>query len=94
MSFLFTIVTPAKRILTDRVEGVTLPGVEGQLTVLPRHTHIVTTLVPGEVRYSKSDEEGNIKVTRMGVGRGVAEMSREGKLTIFTKSSQPADIIK
>jgi F-type H+-transporting ATPase subunit epsilon len=38
------IVTPEARIFSDEVDTVVLPGVEGELGILPMHAPLVTTL--------------------------------------------------
>ena len=64
------IVTPEATVYSQVVEYVILQGVEGQLTILPQHTRLMTQLVPGEmvVRKDGKDEflavgEGLIQVT-------------------------------
>ena len=64
------IVTPEATVYSEVVEYVILQGVEGQLTILPQHTRLMTQLVPGEmvVRKDGKDEflavgEGLIQVT-------------------------------
>lgn len=64
------IVTPEATVYSEQVEYVILQGVEGQLTILPQHTPLMTKLVPGEmvVRRGGQDEflavgEGLIQVT-------------------------------
>jgi F-type H+-transporting ATPase subunit epsilon len=64
------IVTPEATVYSQQVEGVILQGVEGQMTILPQHTRLMTKLVPGEmvVRRDGRDEflaigEGLIQVT-------------------------------
>src|SRR6516165_4339961 len=64
------IVTPEATVYSQQVEYVILQGVEGQMTVLPQHTRLMTQLVPGEmvVRRDGQDEflaigEGLIQVT-------------------------------
>ena len=47
------IVTPEKRILSETVDSVVLPGTEGEFGVLPMHVPLVTALTPGELVYSK-----------------------------------------
>ncbi len=49
----FEVVTPAEKVLEEEVESVIVPGTEGYLGVLPRHTPLLTTLKPGVVRYRK-----------------------------------------
>jgi F-type H+-transporting ATPase subunit epsilon len=64
------IVTPDAIVYSGEVESVILQGLEGQLTILPQHTRLITQLVPGEmmVRRTGRDEvmavgEGLVKVT-------------------------------
>ena len=64
------IVTPEATVYSQQVEYVILQGVEGQMTILPQHTRLMTQLVPGEmvVRRDGQDEflaigEGLIQVT-------------------------------
>jgi len=64
------IITPEATAYSQQVEYVILQGVEGQMTILPQHTRLMTQLVPGEmvVRRDGQDEflaigEGLIQVT-------------------------------
>lgn len=64
------IVTPEATVYSQQVEYVILQGVEGQMTILPQHTRLITKLVPGEmvVRTDGQDKflavgEGLIQVT-------------------------------
>jgi len=52
------IATPEAMVYSADVEMVTLPGVEGQLGVLPQHVRFMTQMVPGEmiVRSNGHDE--------------------------------------
>src|SRR5262245_49433866 len=45
----FEIVTPEGTVVSDQVQMVTLPTVEGQMGVLPHHVRLMTQVVPGEV---------------------------------------------
>lgn len=64
------IVTPEARIFSDEVDTVVLPGVEGELGILPAHAPLVTTLQCGELRITKSG-----KTTEMAVGEGLVEVT-------------------
>lgn len=64
------IVTPEARIFSDSVDMVVLPGFEGEMGVLPAHAPLVTTLLPGELRYTKDG-----KTTEMAVGEGLVEVT-------------------
>lgn len=51
-----TLVTPEKRILIGQeVKEVTVPAQKGELNILPGHQPMITTLVPGVLRYKLGD---------------------------------------
>ncbi len=64
------IVTPEARIYSDEVDTVVLPGYEGEMGVLPAHSNLVTTLVPGELRITKGG-----KTIELAVGEGLVEVT-------------------
>ncbi|MCP5537384.1 MAG: ATP synthase F1 subunit epsilon [Akkermansiaceae bacterium] len=72
------IVTREKTYFSDSVEEVYLPGESGELGVLAMHTALMTTLVAGELRYSKDGE-----VVRVAVGSGFADVTQH-KVTVLT----------
>ncbi|MEI8107332.1 MAG: ATP synthase F1 subunit epsilon [Verrucomicrobiota bacterium] len=43
------IVTPEKVVYSDNVDGVVIPGVEGEMGVYPMHIPLMTILLPGEL---------------------------------------------
>ncbi len=49
------VVTPDGSVYDEDVEMVVLPGVEGELGILPRHQPLVTLLEIGETRIRKTD---------------------------------------
>jgi F-type H+-transporting ATPase subunit epsilon len=53
---LLEIVTPERLAYSDTVDSVQLPGVEGELGVLPHHTPLVSMLGLGELRIRKDGE--------------------------------------
>jgi F-type H+-transporting ATPase subunit epsilon len=55
-----------------------IPGVEGELGVLPMHAPLMTLLEPGELRVMKNGEE-----TRLAVGEGFVEVTQE-KIAVLT----------
>jgi F-type H+-transporting ATPase subunit epsilon len=81
------IVTPEARIYSDEVDTVVLPGYEGEMGVLPAHSNLVTTLVPGELRITKGG-----KTIELAVGEGLVEVT--GSVTrILTDAAIDADKI-
>jgi F-type H+-transporting ATPase subunit epsilon len=72
------IVTPEAKTFSDNVDSVVIPGVEGELGVLPMHAPLMTLLEPGELRVMKNGEE-----TRLAVGEGFVEVTQE-KIAVLT----------
>ncbi len=64
----------------DQVEvaGVEVPGLFGELGVLPDHVPFITPVVPGVVRY----REG-VKSERIAVGAGFLEVTEDGRVAIL-----------
>ena len=72
------IVTPEAKSFSDDVDSVVIPGVEGELGVLPMHAPLMTLLEPGELRVMKNGEE-----TRLALGEGFVEITQE-KIAVLT----------
>lgn len=49
-SFKFELVSPERVLLSEDVEHVVLPGIEGDLGVMAGHAPLVVTLRPGTIR--------------------------------------------
>jgi F-type H+-transporting ATPase subunit epsilon len=64
------IVTPDGTVYSEEVEMVTLPGVEGQMGVYPRHVPLMTQMVPGEIIVRKDGRE-----YFLAVGEGLIEIT-------------------
>jgi F-type H+-transporting ATPase subunit epsilon len=79
------VLTNTGTAVEDEAVSVVAPGELGYLGVLRRHAPLVTTLVPGRLRYRTHD--GTTKTFRLGAG--LMEIVRD-RLTILTESiSQP-----
>ena len=57
MPLLLEIVTPERLAYSDTVDAVNLPGIEGELGVLPHHAPLVSMLGVGELRIRKGGLE-------------------------------------
>ena len=71
----------------DDVDIVVLPGIDGQLGVLPRHAPIVTALQAGEILVRKAGEE-----VSMVVSGGFAEASPEAVVVLADAAERAEDI--
>jgi F-type H+-transporting ATPase subunit epsilon len=88
MPILVEIVTPERRIFSEEVEMVTLPGAAGQMGVLRGHEPLLSTLDIGEiVLHRKGDEPHYIAVHG-----GVVEV-RPNKVTILADIAEEAENI-
>lgn len=48
-AFKFELVSPERLLVSDQVESVVIPGVEGEMTVMARHAPVMTMIKPGVV---------------------------------------------
>ena len=62
MSLTLEIVTPERLAYSDEVDAVTLPGIEGELGVLPHHAPLVSMLGVGELRIRKAGAEESFAI--------------------------------
>ncbi len=83
-TILLEIVTPDRLVLSEEVDEVTAPGVEGEFGVLPGHTPFLTTLKVGELTYRKGKE-----IHHMAVSWGYAEVTPK-KVTILAEAAEIA----
>lgn len=66
------IVTPDAKVFSDDVEMVTLPGVEGEMGIYPRHVPLMTQIVPGEIVVRKGGDD-----YYLAVGEGFVEITAD-----------------
>jgi F-type H+-transporting ATPase subunit epsilon len=58
------IVTPETRAYSEDVEMVVLPGVEGEMGILPMHVPLMTQIKPGELVVTKSGQRHHLAVAK------------------------------
>ncbi|MDZ4226250.1 MAG: hypothetical protein U1C66_02055 [Patescibacteria group bacterium] len=68
-----------ENLFDGEAHSVTLPGAEGELTVLPRHMPLITNLVEGQIVVRP--KEGEHKVFK--IESGVLEVRRDGATVIL-----------
>jgi len=57
------IVSPERRAFTDEVDMVIVPGIDGQLGILPHHTRLISALGTGELRIKKGGTEQSLLIS-------------------------------
>jgi F-type H+-transporting ATPase subunit epsilon len=65
------IVTPEEKAYSDDVDMVVIPGVEGELGVLPMHVPLMTQLLAGPLRILKDGKQSELVI-----GNGFAEVTQ------------------
>jgi len=60
------VVTPDGEVYSDDVAMVVVPGVDGEIGILPRHQPLVTLLGIGETRIRRLDDEWDYLATGIG----------------------------
>jgi F-type H+-transporting ATPase subunit epsilon len=84
---LLEVVTPEKLLLSQEVDEVIAPGSEGEFGVLPGHTHFLSTLKIGELRYRVGSQ-----TNYMSILWGYAEVTPK-KVTILAEIAEKAEDI-
>lgn len=70
------IISPERIVYTGVVNSVTLPGMLGQFTILPKHAALISSLKEGEIIYIDADGENRIRIDS-----GFAEV-RDNKISV------------
>ena len=81
------VVTPSAVIVSEPVEMVVVPGSDGQIGVLPRHSKVISTLDRGLV-----DIFNNNKISsQIMIDGGIAEIN-ETTVTILAERAEKIDV--
>jgi F-type H+-transporting ATPase subunit epsilon len=78
------IVTPEKRALADTVDSVTLPGLNGEMEILPGHKPLISALKSGVLSYKKGGAS-----ERMHVSGGFAQIN-DDKVSVLAEIAERA----
>jgi F-type H+-transporting ATPase subunit epsilon len=98
-SFLLEIVTPFRKVFSERVSAIVAPGEEGYFGVLPGHTPLLTSLQTGYLKveqnpdlFSKEIKDGRGEETRVlyfAISGGFSEVLPNG-VKIFAETAEAA----
>ncbi|HDR27954.1 F0F1 ATP synthase subunit epsilon [Rhodovulum sp.] len=81
----FDLVAPERRVASERALQVVIPGFEGDLTALPKHAPMITTLRPGVLEVLT--EKGSQKYIVTG---GFAEITTD-RATVLAERSHAVE---
>lgn len=88
MPLTLQIITPERIVFQEEnVESITLPGADGELTILPQHAALMTALRPGPVLFRRGGEEVDLALSG-----GFMEV-RDDKVIILADTAERSDEI-
>ena len=84
----FKIVTLEKVTYSDQIDQLTVPTETGEISVLARHTPLVSIIKPGEIRIKKDGQ-----TVLMAVSTGFLEIRKNSQVYILADSAERAEEI-
>ncbi len=83
------VVTPERQLLRETVVDVVIPGLDGQLGILPGHAPLITELGIGELSYKTS---ASSQLVVLAVIQGFAEVLPD-RVTVLAETAERAEEI-
>jgi F-type H+-transporting ATPase subunit epsilon len=82
------VITPERLVFKAEVDSVEVPGLDGELGILPGHTELVSQLKPaGLLTYHQGDEKGEIAISD-----GLVEVNSDRVIVLANRATRPEDI--
>jgi F-type H+-transporting ATPase subunit epsilon len=82
------VVTPERKVFEEEVDRVEIPGLDGELGILPGHTELISQLKPaGLLTYQINDRKGEIAISE-----GFVEVGPEKVIVLANKATRPEEI--
>jgi F-type H+-transporting ATPase subunit epsilon len=81
------VVTPERRVLSESVDAVTLPGLGGELGILPGHTPLISQLQTGVLSYTVGG-----KTLQLHVSGGFIEIKDDVVSVLAEIAERPEEI--
>lgn len=82
------VVTPERKVFEAEVDRVDVPGLDGELGILPGHTELISQLKPaGLLTYYINEQKG-----QMAISDGFVEVSPDRVVVLADKAERPEDI--
>jgi len=82
----FDLVSPERRLASLEIRAAQIPGADGDMTVMPGHAPLITTLRPGVLRVEGADGQDQTFV----IAGGFADVTGDAA-TVLAERAQPAD---
>jgi F-type H+-transporting ATPase subunit epsilon len=81
------VITPQRRVLSEAVDMVTVPGLGGELGILPGHTSLISQLKTGVLSYLQAGSTSQLHVSG-----GFVEISDDRVTVLAEVAERPEEI--
>lgn len=79
----FKLITPEKVVFEKKVSQVTLPTMDGEITILPGHIPLVAELVPGVAMLKEHNQSEDVAVSG-----GFIQVDSTGNVTVLADTAE------
>lgn len=62
MKLVLEIITPTRVLLKEEVDEITIPTIDGEISILPNHVNLLTKIIPGEMLVKKGSKTENFAI--------------------------------
>lgn len=87
MALQLDVITPERRLVSETVDYVTVPGAEGELGILPGHTPLISQLRTGVLSYTHGGA-----TRRLLVSGGFVEVNSDRVSVLADLAELPAEV--
>ncbi|MBD3281307.1 ATP synthase F1 subunit epsilon [Candidatus Uhrbacteria bacterium] len=79
----FKLITPERIVFEKKVSQVTLPTMDGEISILPSHIPLVAELVPGVAMLREHNHSEDVAVSG-----GFIQVDKEGNVTVLADTAE------
>lgn len=83
------VITPRKIVMDKQVNSVSVPTADGEITILPHHSHLFSLLIEGIVKIKTEDDED-----ALAIGGGYLETNGETVTVLVSRAYGQNEIDK
>jgi F-type H+-transporting ATPase subunit epsilon len=87
MALQLDVITPERRLLSEQADSVTVPGLGGELGILPGHTPLISALQTGVLSYTQGQT-----VRRLLVSGGFVEVNNDRVSVLADLAEFPEEV--
>src|SRR3712207_9565948 len=88
MALQLDVITPERRLLSEQADSVTVPGLGGELGILPGHTPLISALQTGVLSYTQGPT-----TRRLLVSGGFVEVNNDRVSVLADLAEIPEEVV-